>query len=292
MVRGVERRTYASLDDLEPMKAVLREGRRVSPRSGYAHPGEVDWWFYYPNRTWSVTIWEDDRGPAGWIVLDPEDRSAEMAVRPDLRGGPGEDRLIAHVDEVLGDGGRALYAWADDVARAELLARRGYEPAVATLQTFSCDLTDPIAVPPTPAGFTLLDAVTDEWVIERAECHHRAFDPSRMTAERYAAFRDAPDYDPALDVAVASDDGRIVAYAMAWFDSTSRSGQLEPVGTRPHFWRRGLGQVANREALRRLRERGAAIASVNTYPGHEGNIAFYQSCGFELGPTIDRWVRP
>jgi GNAT superfamily N-acetyltransferase len=291
MVRGVECRTYASLDDLEPMKAVLREGRRQSPRSGYSHPGEVDWWFYYPRRAWDVTVWEDERGPAGWIVLDPELRSADMAVRPDLRGGPGEECLIEHVDKALGHGGGTLFAWADDEARAELLARYGYQPAGPAYQTFACALTGTITVPPAPEGFRLLDAVTDEWVAERAECHHRAFDPSMMTAEAYAAFRDAPDYDPALDVAVASADGRIVASAMAWLDPVSRSGQLEPVGTRPHFWRRGLGQVANREALRRLQQRGAVIVGVNTYAGHEGNIAFYESCGFERGTTIDRWVR-
>ena len=147
-------------------------------------------------------------------------------------------------------------------------------------------------MPELPDGFRLLDEITDEWVAERAECHRRAFDPSLMTPERYHAFREAPDYDPRLDVAVASDDGRIVAYAMAWVDEPSRSGQLEPVGTRPHFWRRGLGRVANLEALRRMQERGVEIAGVNTWAGHASNIPFYESCGFERTTTIDRFIRP
>jgi ribosomal protein S18 acetylase RimI-like enzyme len=95
-----------------------------------------------------------------------------------------------------------------------------------------------------------------------------------------------------LDVAIASDDGRIVAYAMAWVDEGSRSGQLEPVGTRPHFWRRGLGHVANREALRRMRQRGAEIAGVNKWANNAANIAFYESCGFERTTMIDRFTKP
>ena len=285
-------RTYVAGDDLDAMKSILRQGRRVSPRSGYWHPGELDWWFFYRQREWDVTVWEDDSGPAGWIVLDPGTRSADMAIRPDLRGGPSEERLIAHVDEVLGRGPVTLFAWADDEARATILARHGFGREGPAFQTFSFALADPIAVPSLPEGFGLLDAVTEQWVAERAECHHRAFDPSAMTADLYASFRAAPDYDRGLDVAVASDDGRIVAFAMAWFDPESRTGQLEPVGTRPHFWRRGLGRAANREAMRRLSSRGAVVACVNTYAGHEGNLAFYESCGFERGTTIDRWVRP
>jgi GNAT superfamily N-acetyltransferase len=79
---------------------------------------------------------------------------------------------------------------------------------------------------------------------------------------------------------------------MAWVDEPSRSGQLEPVGTRPHFWRRGLGRVANVEALRRMRERGVEVAGVNTWAGHASNIPFYESCGFERTTTIDRFTRP
>ena len=112
-----------------------------------------------------------------------------------------------------------------------------------------------------------------------------------MTPETYAAFRTACGYDPELDVSVASDDGRIVAYAMAWADAESGTGQLEPVGTRPRFWRRGLGRVANCEAIRRMRERNLKTAAVCTYAGHAPNIAFYESCGFERITTIDRWTR-
>jgi len=79
---------------------------------------------------------------------------------------------------------------------------------------------------------------------------------------------------------------------MAWVDEESRSGQLEPVGTRPHFWRRGLGRIANLEALRRMRERGVEVAGVNTWASSASNIAFYESSGFQPTTTLDRFVKP
>ena len=281
------------LDDLEVVEELMRRGRLVSPLSGYWHPGEIAWLYSYgPERRAASTVWADEEGPAAWLFVDEASRTADSAVRPDLRGGPAEELVVARVEEQLGPGPISVHTWADDGTRREALRRLGYRLDRPIYQTFAIPSATPIDPPVVPDGFRLLDALTDEWVAERAECHHRAFDPSRMTPERYVAFRQAPGYDPALDVAVVSEDDRVVAYAMAWADPVSRTGQLEPVGTRPHFWRRGLGQVACREASRRLRRRGMGLVGVNTWAGHEGNIAFYRACGFEPVTTIDRWTRP
>jgi predicted N-acetyltransferase YhbS len=290
----MEARPFAGPDDLKAICELVAAGRASSPSSGYWHPGEVEWVYCYgSDRRSGTTVWTDESGVAGWLFIAEDDRSADGAIRPDLRGGPAEEALARHVEAVLGPGPVTTNTWADDEARVKLLSRRGYEPAGPAYQTFVVDLDEDVEVPSPPDGFRLLDVLTDEWVAERAECHHRAFDPSRMTTEAYEAFRTcAPGYDRELDVAVVTDDGRVVAYAMAWADAVSGTGQLEPVGTRPHFWRRGLGQVAVREAMRRLRARGMTLGCVNTWAGHAGNTAFYESCGFRRATTIDRWTRP
>jgi ribosomal protein S18 acetylase RimI-like enzyme len=291
----VEAHGFRGREDLAAMKDVVRFGRAAAPRGGCWHPGELDWWFFYgADHRPHTTIWFDEAGPAGWVVVNEARRSGDSAVRPDLQGSALEAEQAAHLEVRLGAGPITMFAWGDDQRRGELLASLGFERSGPIFQTFTCSLegASPPEVPPLPDGFRLLDTLDDEWVAERAECHRRAFDPSVMTHERYTAFRrDAPDYDPALDVAVVSDDGRVVAYAMAWVDAASGSGQLEPVGTRPHFWRRGLGQIANREALRRMSERGMRFGCVNTWAHNDGNIAFYESCGFERVTTVDAWVR-
>ena len=285
-------RAFEGRADLDAMKLVLCQGRLASPRSGYWHPGELDWWFGYIGDFASTTrVWVDEPGLAGWVVADPKNRAADMAVRPDLRGGEAEAELLRGAEDLLGPGRVSVFAWANDPLRADLLTGAGYGHEEPQFETLVCSLTDPVDVPELPPGFRILPVLTDDWVAERAECHHRAFDPSKMTAERYGAFRSVSGYDPELDVAIVSDDDRIVAYTMAWADTASSTAQLEPVGTRPHFWRQGLGRVANREALRRLQERGVRLTAVNTYAGHAGNIKFYESCGFDRVTTIDRWSK-
>jgi predicted N-acetyltransferase YhbS len=156
---------------------------------------------------------------------------------------------------------------------------------------FRCPLSGEVEVPPPPAGFRILDAVADEWVAARAECHFRAFDPSLMTAALYARFREVAGYDPSLDVAVASDDGRVVAFCMVWVDESTQTSLFEPVGTRPAFWRQGLGRLANLEGLRRAMQRGVRVAWVNTGAASARNLAFYESCGFCPEATVDTWSR-
>jgi predicted N-acetyltransferase YhbS len=180
----------------------------------------------------------------------------------------------------------------DDPARQAFLSGLGFERAEPRLQLFRCPLTAAVEVPAPPDGFRLLDAVTDEWVAARAECHFRAFDPSRMTPERYAALRAVAGYEADLDVAVAAADGRIVATCMVWVDAETQTSLFEPVGTRPSFWRQGLGRLANLEGLRRAQQRGVRTAWVNTGASSEGNVAFYESCGFHRVATLDTWIRP
>jgi ribosomal protein S18 acetylase RimI-like enzyme len=296
---GLDARPFERPDDLEAMKSIARLARASAPRAGHWHPGELDWWFFYgPDKRPSTTLWFDAEGPAGWVVVNEDHRVADSAVRPELTGGPLEGAITRHVESRLGPGAITLFATssADDAPRRTLLAAHGYERTTAYLQAFvaSCgDLSGSEVAdgPGLPAGFRLLDSLTDDWVAERAECHRRAFDPSLMTPERYTAFRLSPGYDPTLDVAVVTDDDRVAAYVMAWADPVSRCGQLEPVGTRPHFWRRGLGRAACGEAVRRLAERGMELVGVNADAADARSVAFYQSCGFRPVATIDRWVR-
>jgi ribosomal protein S18 acetylase RimI-like enzyme len=293
---AIEARPFGGPEGLEAMKAVVRLARAEAPLAGYWHPGELDWWFSYgPDHRPLTTLWFDGDGPASWVVVNEPARAADSAVRPDLRGGPVEEAVIAHAEQRLGPGAVTLFATAadEDESRRVLLAAQGYERTSAFLQAFVISPAGAAAdVPVLPSRFRLLDAMTDDWVAERAECHHRAFDPSIMTPERYTVFRHAPGYDAELDVAVVTEDGRVAAYAMAWADTLSRTGQLEPVGTRPHFWRRGLGRVACREAVRRLARQGVETVGVNADAANAGSIAFYESCGFRRATTIDRWVRP
>jgi mycothiol synthase len=94
-------------------------------------------------------------------------------------------------------------------------------------------------------------------------------------------FMDSPGYDPELDLAAVSTSGQFGAFAMAWIDPISQTGQFEPVGTDPRVRRMGLARATLLEGLRRLQARGMKRAIVMTDTGEEAAVALYKSIGFK-----------
>ena len=64
------------------------------------------------------------------------------------------------------------------------------------------------------------------------------------------------------------------------YDVVNRCGIIEPVGTHPSHWRRGLALAQLREGLRRLKSLGASDAYVDTGDGVAAN-ELYNAAGFE-----------
>jgi predicted N-acetyltransferase YhbS len=293
-------RPYSGPEDLATMTDVVRSVIAGSPDLAEVHPGDLAWWFgYHPHSAdlgADCLLAVDATVVGGWTLIDRRQRIIDMAVLPAWRNGPREAGLLEAAAGALvsrlGPGPVGVQARSDDAARHQLLSALGFAPVAPRLQMFRCPLTEEVRVPPVPDGFRILDSVDDDWVASRAECHFRAFDPSAMTAEAYGRLRDGAGYDPSLDVAIASDDGRVVAFCMVWVDEATQTSLFEPVGTRPAFWRQGLGRLANLEGLRRAQQRGVRVAWVSTGAGSAGNVAFYESCGFRREATVDTWVRP
>lgn len=277
-------RDYNGLDDLRRMKALVSAGGKVSPHSGYPHVGELGWWVFYPRDNQMIKVWEDDGQLIGWMVLEPPE-AVDIVVLPHLNGTALEAELLDYADSLLTacsapDKNPYIVAWADAYFRRDWLTVRGYvEQEFLTM--FQQDLDAHLPVPVLPEGFRFLETMRPEDVEHRADVHFDAFSPSRMTPEAYARFMTAPNYDPALDVTVAAPDGRFAAFAMCWIDPETQTGIFEPVGTRSDMQRRGLGRAALYEGMRRMRARGMTAAHVLTETDDPGNMAFYQSAGFQ-----------
>lgn len=295
-------RPYEGLTDLERIKALNREGRRFNPLSSYLHNGDLDWWLFYGDRNenWSemIWLWEDQaRALVGWVMLRPKKAQIEMAVRPTLRGGEIEDRMMAWSEARLYTYSHprqqpiTTFAFVDEVERTALLAQRGYQDGEDELAFFAQALTDELPAPVLPDGYHFLDVMRPELAAPRAAVHFDAFSPSKMTTEAYANFMTAPHYDPALDVVVVGPDGQFVAFAMAWADAETGIGYFEPVGTRRDCQRRGLGRAALAEGMRRLRARGMKLATVFCVAHNTGNLVFYQAAGFKRVNTVRRYTK-
>ena len=74
-----------------------------------------------------------------------------------------------------------------------------------------------------------------------------------------------------------------------WPDDENGVGELEPVGVREQFRRRGLGAAVCSFALRRLHEEGGQQAIV--YCVTEGACGLYESLGFRRHATLVGYSR-
>lgn len=97
-------------------------------------------------------------------------------------------------------------------------------------------------------------------------------------------------YDPALDLAVEDEQGRVAGYGLFWFDPTTLVGLVEPMRVEDDFQRRGAGRLLLTTGLERLARRGAERLKV----GFQTDIArrLYLGAGFMQTSVDRRLVRP
>ena len=150
------------------------------------------------------------------------------------------------------------------------------------------DLQEPPAPPTLPDGFRYRTFGPDD-LAERVAIHRDVWAPSRVTEESYVNVMAEWPYRPSLDCVVEAPDGRFAAYCLVWLEDENAVGELEPVGVREEFRRRGLGAAVCTFALRRLYEEGGrhGIVSCITDPACE----LYRAVGFRRHATLMGYSR-
>jgi GNAT superfamily N-acetyltransferase len=99
--------------------------------------------------------------------------------------------------------------------------------------------------------------------------------------------RAAPLYDRELDLVVEAPDGTLAACCIVWFDETTRSAEIEPLGVVPPHRRRGLAQLLCDEACARVAERGGREVFINNGP----NVAYPAPAGAYAKAGFDSFVK-
>ena len=90
-----EPRVYQTENDLDAMRDLLRQGRLANNGSYYVHPGDLNWWLFYPPMVqdfWgSIYLWDDPDQPGeilAWALIPPDGSTFDVVLRPALRGSP------------------------------------------------------------------------------------------------------------------------------------------------------------------------------------------------------------
>lgn len=255
------------------------------------HVGDVTWGLRQHEgreHEWKIRVWREGDRVLAWSWLKADRALLEFDIR--------RDRLDL-LDEILADpDARTAVAFEDDGEVRAALERHGFtEPSEANVNRqgplmhfLARDLPLPPELRPLPEGFRYRTVEPGD-LAERVRIHREVWTPSRVTVSSFANVQASWPYRASLDCAVEAPDGRFAAYCLVWPDDENRVGELEPVGVREEFRRRGLGAAVCTYALRRLHEEGGRQAIVYCVTG--AACGLYESIGFRRHATLVGYSR-
>lgn len=247
----------------------------------------MQWWSRRPRASDRVPrpFWFDDDGPVGGVLItswrddrwqfDPIMVPGTAGPEPGVVWSRTVDLVAAHAQGIV-----ELTVRDDGPTFAELIMDAGF-----TVQGRGrIDWLDPRDRRPPPgpaAGFKIIDRAA------RSDTPH----PMRG--------RNGPDvaerlhscslYDPGLDLAVETADGREAGYSLYWFDPVTRVGLVEPMRVEDEFQRRGLATAMLLEGIDRLSRRGAERIKVF---GPESGPTVYRTAGFRPTHSLTTYTLP
>jgi ribosomal protein S18 acetylase RimI-like enzyme len=276
----------AGLEALVLATQLLQRSRRADPEAGLWEAADVQWWWRKPRRSDEVEklFWIDDEGPVAGVLLtswtddawqcDPVLVPGASGVEPDVLW----RRAVEHGAKHSAKGFEVPVM--DDDRTFQGLARRSGLTAGEQDSTAWMDAAARPAVSRPGEGFVLIDRT------ERRDAPH----PMRHRNGDGVAQRldQCPLYDPALDLAVETADGRVAGYSRYWFDPTTRVGLVEPVRVEDRFQRQGVARAMLSAGIDRLVTRGARRVKI-AYET-DAAAALYQSVGFRRTSTAT-WYR-
>jgi ribosomal protein S18 acetylase RimI-like enzyme len=265
---------------------LLQRARRADPGGGLWEAADVQWWWRKPRRSDEVDelFWIDDDGPVASVLLTSwtdDDWQCDPVLVPHASD-PEPDvvwrRALELGAEHSPDGFDVPVD--DDDRTFRELARRSGLTAGHRDSTAWMDAADRPAVVAPPEGFVLVDRT------QRRDAPH----PMRHRNGAGVAQRldQCPLYDPALDLAVETTDGRDAGQSLYWFDPSTRVGLVEPVGVEAEFQRRGVARAMLSAGIERLVARGAQRVKISYETDAAGTL--YRGLGFRPTSTAT-WYR-
>ena len=268
----------------------LEQRRELGVRAPW-HVGDVTWGLrQHEGREdeWTFRIWRDGDRTVAWSWLKADRGLLEFDFR--------RDRLDL-LDEMLADPDvRITGAFVDDEETREALLRNGFEEndtagltrQGSVMRFLARDLPEAPEPPVLPDGFRYRTVEPDD-LAERVAIHRDVWAPSRVTETSYATVQASWPYRASLDCVVEAPDGRFAAYCLIWPDDENLVGELEPVGVRDEFRRRGLGAAVCTFALRSWHGEGGRQAIV--YCVSDAACALYESIGFRRHTAVIGYSR-
>ena len=272
-------REFERTRDLARLLDLVAEARASAHPHAFLHPGGLQWLLRRLGREqFTVWQWTEGEALAGFTIDD----GGYVIAQADRHDVDAHVRLLAAAEAKIRERGGAaieVSVWDDDTELHATLESHGFEPS----GTFGHELVAPAADRRIvlPDGFSMgwLEPSRDEAYVDLHRDAWSARGPSPYNPAAHAAVVAMPDFDRHLVPIAIAPDGTLAAYCIGWFDPRTRTVEIEPLGTRPAFRRRGLARAIVDEVIRRSAERGATSVMVWGVSTNAPAVALYESAG-------------
>jgi len=238
-----------------------------------------------------TALWEDADGQLVACALIPQPGCAlTIQVHPQAHGQGLEAAILAwglaqtqRIAQTRG-GSRDLWCRCHAVEQElrGVLETAGFQPIFERDLRLVHALAQPVPPLSLPAGFALKRGITREEFAAYQELHQAVFEGISMNMDEHAAST----YQPELDLIAVGPTGQFGAFCQCELKQVAdrqgehRVGEVGVIGTRPELHHQGLGRALLLTGLRRLQERGATGAYLETSESHERAQRLFAAVGF------------
>ncbi|MEM9215357.1 MAG: GNAT family N-acetyltransferase [Cyanobacteria bacterium P01_F01_bin.150] len=264
-----------------------------------------------------LRLWRDGSGDLValaefWHTPQPDQTEvlayACFDIHPHVRGDGLESAAITWAEQRLREVGKGLsrplvlHSSCRDTLtnRREVLAQFGFIPERYFSQ-LKRSLQETIVIPSIPDGFRVrtVDAHkdADAWVEMFNQSFVDHWNHSPLTLDDYHYYCSSSDYNPALDLVLETETGKLVTFCYSRIDAERnerlgiKEGYVNLLGTRRGYRRQGLARTLLTTGLQRLQSMGMETVTIGVDSQNpSGAVGLYQSVGFaeHLSSTVYR----
>ncbi len=248
--------TSRPLDPQRDLPAVAAMLGRARANGGLLHPGGIQWWLRELGRPgFEAHVVDDGATLTGFVLIDDEVAILE-STDPRQASLDLNEWTTDHMRSSGRESMRTPVVEASPLQRE--LERRGFSQVGTELELmFDVDGAPPRPVLPPGYRFASLADIHDDAFIEMHRAAWSDKRPSAYRRELHEAVKRMPQFRPDLVTIVIAPDGTPAAYCIGWYDQTSRTLEIEPLGTHRDFRRRHLAHAVVQEVIHRAYENGA-----------------------------------
>lgn len=242
----------------------------------------------------NARLWYDESGGlAGIAVSEYGKNSIYTQVNPEYP--EIEKEMIPWIIDVWTKNKPQLemYVYDSDNERKNLLSGFGFEELKDAGWMREYDLRNPLDHVPLSPGFTIQRLSENRNYQSLLDAVNAAFDRSFKLPMEWLKSKilKAPSMSEEWQLSAVTTDGEHASFCFAWIDRKNKIAEIEPIGTRPEYQKRGLAKAMVAECFRMLLDEGIDLAYIASGPEPLPSNKLYESLKPVRRWNERKWVR-